>query len=341
MTGIILSTAVNAVFPIVLLIALGYFLRRSGFFTEGFIKKGNKLVFRLCLPATLFINVYEMTSAADIPWDVVIYCLGAILALYLLGMAYSVASTKNRSRIGVIWQCSFRSNFAIIGSSLSVALGGERAAAVAAILLTIMVPLFNVLAVIALEFFTEDTSGHKHTAKGMALDILKNPLVIATFAGLFCLAVRALQKLIFGNVVFALNRELAFVFSVVKNLKALATPLSLLVLGGQFQFSVVKGMFKEIAAGTLYRVVIAPVLGVGGALLLSRFTGLLSCGPESVPAMLALFGSPVAVSSAVMAGEMGGDEQLGTQLVVWTSIASVPTIFIFSCILMFAGLIAV
>ena len=31
MTGIILSTAVNAVFPIVLLILLGYALRRKGF----------------------------------------------------------------------------------------------------------------------------------------------------------------------------------------------------------------------------------------------------------------------------------------------------------------------
>lgn len=341
MTGAILSTAINAVFPIVLLIALGYFLRRSGFLSEGFIKTGNKLVFRLCLPATLFINVYEMTSAADIPWDVVIYCIAAILVLFLLGMAVSVAATKDRRRIGVIWQCSFRSNFAIIGSSLSVALGGADAAAVAAILLTIMVPLFNVLAVIALEVFTEDNSGHKHTPKDMVLDILKNPLVVAAFAGLLCLALRALQNILFGEVVFALNRELAFLFSVVRHLKSLATPLSLLVLGGQFQFSVVKGMFREIAAGTLYRVVLAPVLGVGGALLLARYTNLLTCGPESIPAMLALFGSPVAVSSAVMAGEMGSDEQLAAQLVVWTSIASIVTVFAFSCLLMAAGLIAV
>lgn len=341
MTGIILSTAVNAVFPIVLLILLGYFLKRIGFLTDGFIKTGNKLVFRLCLPATLFVNVYEMTSIADVAWDVVIYCTGAILLLFLLGMAVSVATTKDNRRRGVIWQCSFRSNFAIIGISLSTALGGETAAAVGAILLTLMVPLFNVLAVIALEVFTEDDSGHKHTPKSMALDILKNPLVIAVFLGLFCMAIRSLQKLLFGEVVFALNRELAFIFTVVKNLKSLATPLALLVLGGQFQFSVVKGMFKEIAVGTLYRVVLAPVLGVGGALLLARYTGLLTCGPESIPAMLALFGSPVAVSSAVMAGEMGNDEQLAAQLVVWTSIVSIITVFIFSCILMATGFIAV
>ena len=126
-----------------------------------------------------------------------------------------------------------------------------------------------------------------------------------------------------------------------KKIKGRRRALALLVLGGQFQFSVVKGMFKEIAVGTLYRVVLAPLLGVGCAILLSRCTNWLSCGPESIPAMLALFGSPVAVSSAVMAGEMGGDEQLAAQLVVWTSIASIVTIFVFSCILMSAGFIAV
>ena len=42
-----------------------------------------------------------------------------------------------------------------------------------------------------------------------------------------------------------------------------------------------------------------------------------------------------------MAGNMGGDEQLATQLVVWTSIFSIFTIFAEVCILMGLGLIVV
>ena len=341
MTGIILSTAVNAVFPIVLLILLGYALRRKGFLTEGFLKTGNKLVFRLCLPANLFINVYEMSSAADVAWDVVLYCLVAILVLFMLGMVVGAVTTKDNRRRGVIWQCAFRSNFAIIGISLSTALGGDEGAAVGAILLSLIVPLFNILAVFALQTFVQDDSGRKPSIKRMLIDIVKNPMVIGALIGLVCLGLRAIQNALFGEVVFSLSRDVPFIYTVLKNLKSLATPLALLVLGGQFQFSVVKGMFKEIAVGTLYRVVAAPVLGVGVALLLSRFTNILSCGPESFPAMLALFGSPVAVSSAVMAGEMGNDEQLAAQLVVWTSIASIVTIFVFSCVLMATGFIAV
>ena len=98
---------------------------------------------------------------------------------------------------------------------------------------------------------------------------------------------------------------------------------------------------KEIVTGTVWRIVIAPLLGIGGAIVLSANTDLLHCGVNEYPALIAMFGSPVAVSSAVMAGNMGGDEQLATQLVVWTSIFSIFTIFAEVCILMALGLIVV
>ena len=113
------------------------------------------------------------------------------------------------------------------------------------------------------------------------------------------------------------------------------------MLGGQFEFSAVKGMSKEIIVGTVFRVVIAPVIGVGCAVLLSQFTDLVSFGQTEYPALIALFGTPVAVSSAIMAGEMGNDEQLAGQLVVWTSISSIVTLFITVFLLMSFGLLAV
>jgi predicted permease len=47
----------------------------------------------------------------------------------------------------------------------------------------------------------------------------------------------------------------------------------------------------------------------------------------------------VAVSSAIMATQMNNDEQLATQLVVWTTLFSALTIFLIACILMGFGLI--
>ena len=337
----IFMTAVNAVFPIVLLILLGYGLRQKEIIDGGFVKKGNAVVFKICLPSLFFVNIYEIRDLADLPWDTVIFCTIAVVALFLIGMAVSVVATKNPDRRGVICQCCFRSNFNIIGITLAAQLGGEAAATVSAVIATLVVPMFNILAVIALSVFLRDEAGKKPTAGKMIMDIIKNPLIIAAAAGVACLGLRALQQNLFGEVVFALNTDLEFVYSALKNLKAIATPLALLVLGGQFQFSVVKGMFKEIAVGIALRLVIAPVLCIGVALLLERFFGIVSCGPDTMPAMLALFGSPVAVTSAVMASQMNNDEQLAAQLVVWTSLGSIVTLFASVCVLMATGLLVV
>ena len=82
-------------------------------------------------------------------------------------------------------------------------------------------------------------------------------------------------------------------------------------------------------------------MGIGVAILFSQYTNLFTFGAEIYPTLIALFGTPVAVSSAIMAGEMKNDEQLATQLVVWTSICSIATIFIMVFILMSCGLVVV
>ena len=72
----ILLTSVNAVAPIILLILLGYLLKKYNFLSKEFMKIGNKFVFKVCLPCMLFINIYDsMNSFADIRLDVVFFRL--------------------------------------------------------------------------------------------------------------------------------------------------------------------------------------------------------------------------------------------------------------------------
>lgn len=337
----ILVTAVNAVLPIILLILLGYILKRKNFISENFVKMGNKLVFKVLLPCMLFINVYDIESFAVIHWDIVIYAVVVILIIFVLGLITAVLTTDAAKRRGVLWQCTFRSNFAIIGLSLAGALGNNEAMGVAAVVSAFSIPLFNMLGVIALSVFIEQSEDWKTGVKNVMINIAKNPLIIGVCLGLVCLGIRAFQVEMFGEVQFALHKQTKFLYTAVNNLKSMATPLALIVMGGQFEFSAVKGLKKEIIVGTVWRLVLAPLLGIGGAILLGKYTSLLSCGVNEFPALIALFGSPVAVSSAVMAGSMGNDEQLATQLVVWTSICSIATIFLQVCVLMGAGLLAV
>lgn len=336
MLGIILMTAVNAVAPIIGLIAIGYILRRVGFLDEGFIKTANRLVFNLCLPVMLFVNIYDIGSIGQVRWDIVLYCLGMVTLVFGLGWIMGVTTTRDLSRRGVIWQCVFRSNFAIIGLPLAQSLGGDQGAAVAAVLSAFSIPAYNVYSVIALSAYT----GKKKSAAAVAKSIATNPLTLGVLAGLFALLLRAAQQSIWGRVVFSLERDTAFLYKIATNLKVIASPLALIVLGGQCKFSMVKGMLKEIAVSVTGRVVLSPVLALSGLILLGK-AGILPYGNGEIAALIALFGSPVAVSSAIMAGNMKNDGQLATQLVVWTSVLSVATIFLTVCILMGAGFLTV
>lgn len=325
--------AANAVLPIVLLIALGYFLRRRNFYDEKFLKTANKLGFRVVLPMLLFYNVYEIDSLSSINWSTVLYAVVAILALFLVGLVAVMLFCKVDRQKGVLLQSSFRSNFAIIGIPLAQALGGDETLAVVSVLSAFSIALFNVLAVISLTVFIKDSEDNRPSVKSILIKIGKNPLIIAILIGLACLVIRSVEPVgDDGLPAFTVKNQLPFLYSAIETAAKMASPLMLIVLGGQFSFEAISSLKKQIALGTFMRIILAPVLGVGGAILLNEL-GVLSFDSNDYAAFIALFGSPIAVSSAVMAAEMHNDEQLAGQLVVWTSIGSVFTVFISAVIL--------
>lgn len=348
----VLFTAINAVLPIVLTIALGYFLKKIKLLNGTFLEVANKFVFKVCLPCLLFINIYNgMESFANVNWTVVLYVVIVVLVLFGIGLLVSMLTTKDNKRMGVILQCTFRSNYAIIGLTLIGNLGGD--VALGSIVSAFSIPLYNVLAVIALSVFVKDehegdnaqnsgvpSRSKKNVVVKVLLNIVKNPLIIGVFVGLVFVAVREILVAACGvsaaELPFRFDNQLAFLYGVVKNVSVIATPLALIVLGGQFEFSAVKGMAKEIVVGTLFRIVFAPLIGVGIAILLDSYTSI-EFGAAAYPTLIALFGTPVAVASAIMAGEMNNDKQLATQLVVWTSIGSIFTLIAIVAVLIATG----
>ena len=316
----------NAVMPIILLMGLGMLLRRLNFADEAFFKKANALVFRVFLPLLLFCNIYDIETLSDVNWGAIGYIVGIVLLLALIGTVLARLFIPDRLQKGPFIQCVFRSNCAIVGIPLAEALGGAPAVAFAAVATAATIPLFNTLAVVVLSYYSD--AEKKPSVKETLLRTIKNPLIISVALGLLVIGLRALLPLKSdGTPVFLLARDCTFFFSALSTASKAATPLALIVLGARFDFSAVKGMRRQIVLGTVMRIVFAPLLAVGCAVILDR-CGLLMFTDVEYPSLVAIFGSPIAVSSAVMIGEIGGDDQYGAQLVVWTSVFSMFTIFL-------------
>ncbi|MCM1131027.1 MAG: AEC family transporter [Roseburia sp.] len=308
----------NAILPIILPILLGYFLKRLHFFKEEFLTEANKLVFKILIPILLFSNLY-LSDLSKINWGFVGFAAAAILILFFVGMGV-VLFIPNRKQKGVILQACFRSNYAIIGIPLATMLGGEAAGAEASVIAAVSVPLFNILAVIALSIYDRDENT-KISIKDILFKIITNPLIIGVLAGLAVCGINMGINASGGNVNSFLNAYLKFIPDTITSLAKVATPLALLVLGGRFEFKAVKNLWKQLTISVTLRLVITPAI----FLVIAYFLGF--NGSTQFSILIALFATPIAVSSAPMAAQMGQDEELAGQIVVWTSALSAFSLF--------------
>ncbi len=320
--------ALNAIAPIVLIVAIGYGLKRIGWMSEGLARAVNKLVFHIFLPSMLFLNVYRIENLGGMDFGYVIYTLVALLVIFAVSIPLVMRIAQKKERRGALLQAAFRSNYALIGIPLAQSLFGEEGAVVATLLSAIVIPALNILAVVSLTVFRGD--GERPSVGKILLGIAKNPLIQSVVLGLLVLGVRAV--FVRMEVDFRLS-DLTPVFGVLQSLSGLATPLALLCLGAQFAFSAVGGLRREILFGTLMRTLFVPLLGVGTAYLFFResFSG------AHFAALVAVFATPVSVSSVPMAQEMGGDATLAGQLVVWSTLVSALSVFFLSFFLRSVG----
>ncbi|MCR4618472.1 MAG: AEC family transporter [Lachnospiraceae bacterium] len=322
--------AFHAITPIILLILTGYLLNRKGFFSDEFLKRANKLVFYVLLPCTLFTNIYQVGDIGEINWRLVFYAVFTVTVIFFLGIIAALLWVKDDRQKGVVIQCVFRSNYAIIGLSFAQALGGNGAVAVVGVLSAFTIPLFNILAVVSMAIFIKDGK-RRVDIKKILKRIITNPLIIGCVLGLIALAIKS-----------ALHYEgngFSFVLTYLSYLAKASTAIALLVLGGQFNFTAVGGLLRQITIGTIGRLVIAPAVGIGAAYLISTYTGFLDLGTAEYSALIGLFASPVAVSSAVMATEMDNDATLAGQYVFWTNVGAIVSVFLLVVIMRNCGLL--
>ena len=320
----------NAVMPIVAIIGIGYFLKQIRLLKEDFFPSLNKLCFRCCLPCLLFYNVYNLDNISKISdyTKICLFAVVSILIIFSVALVAVILLVKDEKQKGVLHQCAYRSNYAIIGISLatSICQGDTKPVVAASILSSISIPLFNVLATISLSIFVKDNE-KKVSVISVLKKIITNPLILGVAAGFVCLSIRFIIPVnADGSKYFTIRQNLPFVYKSVSMIALSASPIALIALGGNFSFSAVKKLKKQIIAGVVSRTILCPILCLFAAYK-AGFSAL------EFPALIALYGTPIAVSTVPMTSEMGSDSELAGQLVVWTTLSSAFTLFaiIFFC----------
>ena len=288
-----LLVSFNVVAPLFLLLAVGVLLQRLGMISPQTENQMNNLVFRCFLPLLLFHNI-TTAQTGNLNPRLLLFSAASVLVMFGLSFCITLPLEKENARRGVLIQSMFRSNFVLFG---------QEAAGTASLMIAVVVPLFNMLAVTDLEIFRGGAIRPGKILRG----IFTNPLILASLLGL---------AFLFGGV-----RLPDFLESAVSDLAGVATPLAFVVLGASFRFSDVRKYLRHLGLGLSVRLVLFP------ALLIPVAAALGFRGPE-MAAALAMLASPTAVSSFTMARQMGGDSALAGQLVIFGTLLSLFTMFL-------------
>ena len=318
--------AINAILPIIILIALGYFLRKIKLINDDFLNTANRFVFRICLPALLFFSIYSVDTLEAMNFEAAIFAGLALVVIFVIALIIAKYLIQDKRKRAVIVQGAISANSTIIGIPLAMALGGEVAVANVAIISLVALPLMNGLGVFVLSYYQEQK---ENIFKTIILRIITNPPIIGVFLGLLAIVIRSFIPLesLTNELVFSLKDDLKFIYLPIKWLSEITSPLALIVLGGTFKFQLIKTLRKEIALGVFLRGILVPTMVLSIAVLLTLKTNLVSFNQAVYPALIAFFASPSAITSAILAKELKGDGDLAVQLVVWTTVLSIFTLF--------------
>ncbi|MCJ7553875.1 MAG: AEC family transporter [Ignavibacteriaceae bacterium] len=306
----------NTVAPVFIIVAIGYLSKRIKIINENFVDVTSKFVFSVSLPAFIFLKIIDLDLSKALAIDQIIYIYSATILSFILIWFISIPFIKNGKDKSSFIQGAFRGNFAIIGLAIISNLLGKEALGEATIILAFLLPLYNVLAVIALT--VPQRKEKKMNIKSTMIEILFNPLILSViFALPFSYFKLKLPPL----------AELTGTF-----LSDLALPLALIGIGGSLNLENIKKASNLAFSSSFIKLVVVPLVFTVGAYFFG-YRG------KDLGIMFVLFASPTAIVSFIMAEAMGANSKLAGNIVLISTLGSVVTIAIGILLLKSFGLI--
>nr|WP_207734335.1 AEC family transporter [Anaerotruncus rubiinfantis] len=283
--------------------ALGVLLRKIKMLGVPTLNQLNVLAFKIFLSVSLYYNICTADIATVFDGKLLAFALLSQLAVLMIALLFALPSERTKKRRGALAHGIFHTNFVIFGTLIGTALCGEGNLGSISLLIATVVPAQNVLSVILLELYRE---GGKLNSKKIFGGIIKNPYVIAALLG-------------FATQLLGVHYP-PVLLNIFRDIGRCATPVALIVMGGLFNFGAIHQNLKSICIGTFTRLIAVPSIMVPIAVWIG-FRG------ADMVGLMCIFIAPCATSSFTLASVMDSDADLTAQLVLFTSIFSLATIF--------------
>ena len=301
----------NSLVPIFSVILLGVVLRRRKFLNHEITQAFNRFAYFVALPVFLFHKIGTAPTGEGLANRYTITLLGATIATVCFSWLIIQVFNFDRNARGTLIQAGFRGNLAFIGLPLVIFTTHDlpevqQVKLESAVLMALppIVIFYNITSVTVLSIYSASTEKLMSWRK-ILYNILTNPLLIACFTGLI------VQRTGIG-IPTAFGRT----FDVIG---ASAFSIALIGIGSQLaSISVASSWTKSLLSSSIKNVA-CPIAGwiIGVAI-----------GLEGIELLVILImcATPTAVSSFILADQIGGDANQAASTVVVGTACSFATL---------------
>jgi predicted permease len=290
---------VNALIPILLLIGLGFLLKRVRFLPDEAWAGIEKLTYYVMFPA-LLIHTLGNQNIDGTPWPTMLLVIFLVLFLsaLVLFVSYRLSTGTSGAEFTSIFQGGIRFN-TYIALSISGAYFGKEGLALASIGAGFMIPMINFLCVGVFVFYGKSEA---RSAKTFVKQLIMNPLILGCAAGALLSVTDIGLPGVSAQIAEIIGRA--------------ALPLGLLAVGAALRPELIHGHSGAILKSSLVQFLFKPVL-------LLTLCQLLGLNGIAAGVLLIAFISPTASSAYILARQLGGD------LESMASIITLQTLFAF------------
>ena len=295
------STILNALLPIFIIILLGWILRHRGVPGEGFWSQAERLTYFLLFPALLLKSTAEAHYSADTALTLIVVVVATTVGMTILVLFLRPLVRSGGPGFSSLFQGSIRFN-TYVGLALVFALYGQEGLGWAAVTISFLIPLVNLLCILVLTHFGH---GEKGGPVWIVQQLIRNPLIIACLLGI---------GLNLSGIGLPLGSD-----RVVEILARAALPLGLLAVGAGLDLKALHGAKRDVVLVSVIKLLLFPMVMA------------LACHASGVSGVtagvLVIFAAlPTAPTAYILARQLGGDGPLMANIITLQTLFAAVTL---------------
>lgn len=295
---------VNALLPVLLVIAAGNVVARMGIITEEQWRGVEKIAYFLLFPAIIIHTVARTDFGALPAIGMAATLLGSILVTASLALALRpLLQSRFRvdgPRFTSIFQGAIRWN-TFVALALADEMIGADGVALLAVAVVTMIPVLNVISVVVLARYAHGTPPG---AGRIALDLVRNPFIWSTATGLF---------LNFTGLPLP-----AFFMSTLKILGSAALPIGIVCVGAGLNLGALRRPGPSLTTSAILKLGVMPLV----AFTIAELIGI---EDKALIAVMIAMSVPTASGSYLLARQMGGDSKLMAEILTFETVLAAIT----------------